>query len=852
MIDEYSRSFPSLLWRSSWRFMISQPWLFGLSILGVALGVAVVVSVDLTNESAKRGFELSAEAVMGRSTHSISGTGNRLDEQIYRDLRIEHGFRRSAPVVEGYLSHEDSGRTLQLFGIDPIVEEEFRSYATTSTGIELSEFMTGRRAALLSDQLANELNVVVGEWLKVHISGKADSLYVTGIIEASDDRSQLALNNLVVVDISTAQQVLGMRGSLSRIDLIVEAEDQVLLEQLGSVLPDGVVVSRSERRSEMLVQMIQAFETNLQALSMLALLVGLFLIYNTMTFSVVYRRSLIGRLRASGVLQNEILKLILFEALLIGLIGTLSGLVAGFYMAQLLLGSVTQTINDLYFTVSVQEITFVTSNLLKAFALGLVGTFLAVLWPARQAAFSPLHRVLRRSSMEATLTKRFPKLRLAGLLLMSLGGLILLIEGSYIVTGYVSLLFIIIGFSLLLPELITLMVRILVPIVRMVSGIIGVMSLRGVSSELSRTSVAISALVVAVAATVGVGMMIDSFRFTVESWLESQLEADIYVQLPGGLAQQSDSTLDPELIERLRMAPGITSSRTVRRQDVETQFGLDKLVVFDPEEESDSVTRLRKQGPDFWNRFSQEATLKVSEAYAYRNNVDVGDTVLMMTDRGRQEFMILAVYYDYSTEKGLIGINRSIYNEFFTDRSVSGLALFVDPGYNLDKVLSDLRSRSQSIQNVIIQSNRDLRETSMDIFDRTFRVTVVLRLLAILVAFIGILSALMALQLERNQQMAVLRAGGMSPIQLWFYMVSQTSFIGLFSGILSIPLGVLMAVILVYVINLRSFGWTLEFQLNPDVLFQALLLAILASIIAGIYPAWKMSRVNPAQALRYE
>lgn len=852
MNDRASRKTPPLLWRSSWRFLISQPWLFGLSILGVALGVAVVVSVDVTNESAKRGFELSAEAVMGRSTHYISGTGNKLDEKVYRDLRIKHGFRKSAPVVEGIVTHVQSGRTLQLMGIDPIVEGEFRSYTSTASGIELSEFITGKRTTLLTDQLAEELNVRAGEWLEIRISGKRDSLYIGDLIEAADDRSQLALNNLLVADISTAQQIFGMNKSLSRIDLNLTSGEHQHLEKLSSILPEGVVISRSERRSEMLTQMIKAFDTNLQALSMLALLVGLFLIYNTMTFSVIYRRPLIGRLRAAGVLQKEILKLILFEALLIGLIGTLVGLAGGLIMAQLLLSSVTQTINDLYFTVSVREITFVTSNVLKALGLGIAGTLLVVLWPARKAAYTPLHQILRRSFIESSLTERFPKLRLAALLIMSLGGLILLIEDSYIVTGYLSLLCLIIGFSLLLPELINLMVHLMVPVVRKASGIIGVMSLRGVSSELSRTSVAISALIVAVAATVGVGMMVDSFRFTVESWLETQLEADIYVQLPGGLTQQSDASLDPQLIELLRMAPGITSSRTVRRQDVESQFGLDRLVVLDPQEGASPSTRLKKQAPEFWDRFSREAAVKVSEAYAYRHKVDVGDTILMMTDRGRQEFEILAIYYDYSTDKGLIGMDRSVYNQFFIDRSVSGLALFVDPDYHLDDVISNLRSRSQDIQNVIIQSNRGLREASMDIFDRTFRVTMVLRLLAILVAFIGILSALMALQLERSQQMAVLRAGGMSPIQLWFYMISQTSFVGLFAGVLAIPLGMIMAVILVYVINLRSFGWTMEFQLMPDVLFQALLLALVASILAGIYPAWKMSRTNPSKALRYE
>jgi putative ABC transport system permease protein len=201
---------------------------------------------------------------------------------------------------------------------------------------------------------------------------------------------------------------------------------------------------------------------------------------------------------------------------------------------------------------------------------------------------------------------------------------------------------------------------------------------------------------------------------------------------------------------------------------------------------------------------------------------------------------------------GTITMNRSLYDRYFDNRAISGLALHTVDQTEVDVLVNRLRDRAVGVQEVFIRSNKGLREASIEIFDRTFTVTVVLRLLAVVVAFVGILSSLMALQLERAREHAVLRANGMTPGQLWNYVISQTGVIGVIAGVLSIPLGLLISYVLVYVINLRSFGWTLEFMVSPSLLIQALGLAVGAALLAGIYPSWKMARANPADALRSE
>lgn len=842
----------NLLWLSSLRFLKKHPWHFALSILGVALGVAVVVSIDLSNSSAEKAFQLSTEAVTGKATHQIRGAGENLDESVYRDLRVESGFRNSAPVVEGYARVDGLNRTFQVLGVDPIAEEPFRDYASQRAGIELSEFINGENSGLVAASVAEEIQAEIGDTLQISVGGRGFQIRLIGIIEASDDRSQQALESILLVDVSTAQRLFDMKGKLTRIDLILPENSESVQAEIKPLLPEGAEIIRSDSRTETVEQMTRAFEFNLQALSMLALLVGMFLIYNTMTFSVVQRRPLIGRLRALGVTKNEILFTVLKEALLIGALGTVIGIVAGIILAQGLVKLVTQSINDLYFVLSVQELSIGVFPLLKGIVLGIGATLIAAFWPAREASQAEVTTVLKRSSNESKITSRILPLAGYGILGGLAGVGILLIPNGGIAAGYSSLLFMIVGFALITPLLIVGMAKLFRPLLGAINGLIGKMSVRGVVTELSRTSVAIAALAVAIAATVGVGVMVDSFRTTVVSWLEAQLQADVYIQPPSSVTRQADATLELNLVQILKETEGVAEASTVRSVDVRTNYGTDNLVAIDQGAAAKDAFQLKESGPNFWQRYTQEDLVMVSEVYAYRNDVGLGDTLFIDTDAGNQPFVIQAINFDYASDIGTVTISRKIYNQFFDDDAVSGLALYAEEGVEVEALVEQLRERVSGMQEVFIRSNRGLREASIEIFDRTFTVTIVLRMLAILVAFMGVLSALMALQLERARELAVLRANGMTPGQLWNYVISQTGVMGVMAGVLSVPLGILMAYILVYVINLRSFGWTLQFMITPEVLIQAVALAIIAALLAGIYPSKKMSEANPADALRNE
>ena len=846
----------NLLAATSFRYMGRHPWLMGLSILGVALGVALVVSIDIANESSRKAFQLSSERVTGKATHQIVATTGDIDERLYSGLRVRLGVQVAAPVVEGYARiAKEPKRIMQVLGVDPFAEGPFRSYASAGDGIDLAAFMARPGTIVMFDQSAQALDVAIGDTLSVIAGGQTTVLTLVGVFQADDERSAQAMADLMVVDIATAQELFRMEGRLSHIDLLIpdtEVGDMVQ-EMAEKQLPDGIQLIRSSTRTSTVAQLSRAFELNLTAMSMLALVVGMFLVYNTMTFSVVQRRNLIGRMRTLGVTRSEVFRLIIGEAAVIAMAGTVLGLLLGFVLGQGLVQLVTRTINDLYYVLSVRSIALEPMTLVKGIALGVVATLLSAIAPAREATAASPGTVLRRSLEETRFRRQVPQFVGVGIASAVTGTALLLVPGRNIMMSYGALFLMLVGYALLIPKLVDLFSGWVRPVLGRLFGVIGRMAAGGVQTSLSRTSVAIAALMVAVSATVGVGVMVDSFRQTVTVWLDRALQADIYISPPSMVMRQVDATLDETLVQRIKAADFVDEVSTGFPTKAQSPFGQLDLVAFELAPKSLQTFSFKEGGEaSAWETFNNSDAVLISEPLSYRHNLHKGDSLELVTRRGRQSFLINGVYYDYASERGAILMDRPTFERYFDRVGVATMALYLNAGVDPPEAIEQLRALVEEDQEVLIRANQTLRTMSMDVFDRTFAITNVLRLLAIGVAFIGVLSALMALQFERARELAVLRATGVTPRQVWRYITLQTSLMGVLAGVFALPLGFIMASVLIYVINKRSFGWTMQVQVAPEILVQAVVLAVIAALLAGLYPAWRMAQANPSLALREE
>ncbi len=831
-----------LFWRALLRHPLRHPWQLGLAILGIALGVAVVLAVDLANTSARRSFELATSRITGHATHRIAGGPQGIPETLYPRLRVERGIRYSAPVVTGYLPLADRpGQLLQILGIDPFAEAPFRDPAADATGgdFDLRALLLNPDSALLPRALGEHVTLRRGEQ---HFPLKR-----AGTLDGPE------LDGLTITDISTAQTLLGHPGRLSHIDLILPdgSAGEWLATELRAWLPPELRLEKSSGRNQATADLSAAFSLNLTAMSLLALVVGMFLIYNAMTFAVVQRRALLGMLRALGVSRRELFIGVLGEALLLGLAGTLLGGLLGLWLGSGLVHLVTRTINDLYYVLSVREFFVDPWSLVKGAALGLLATLAAAWLPAREAADAPPGAVLSRAHLETRWRTALPRLCLAGLILFAGGGVVLTAFHS-LVSGFAGLFLLILGCALLTPPAMVGLVRLNQPLTARL-GLLARMANRDVARHLSRTGIAVAALMVAFATTVGVGVMVDSFRGGVAIWIKDLLNADLYIAPPATEGGNSTEVMQPTTLAALRDVPGVAAVSTYRRTTVELDGRPVQLIAV-------NLAPAAQAGYHFidgnaakaWRVFQTGESVLISEPLAYRRQLDTGDSLELPTDRGLHTFTIAGVFLDYGSEHGRILLHHSGYARHWQDAAVGSVAIFSVPGDSLAALRERVQERLGTIQPLVIRSNRDIQSITLEIFDRTFTITNILRLLAIVVAVVGVLSALLALQLERAREFAVLRATGMTAGEIGRLVSLQTGFMGAAAGLLALPTGILLAAVLIFVINRRAFGWTLPFQVDPLLLLETLALAMVAALLAGLYPMWRMTRAQPAEALRTE
>jgi len=850
----------SPLRRLAWRRARRHPFQYILFVLGVAIGVAMMVSIDLANGSARRAFALSTNAVTGKATHRIAGGPAGLDEEFYRRLRVELGYSPAAPVVEGYVSAPAlGGQPLRLVGIDPFAEPPFRGYfsAAGEAGLDpaaLTAFLTEPNSIILSAAAAEARGVALGDTLTVEANGRRAAARVVGLLRPADSATERALSGLLFTDIASAQEVLDMAGRLSHIDLIA-ANDEALAP-VAAILPAGVSLQTAAARQNAVQQMTAAFELNLTALSMLALVVGMFLIYNTVTFSVVQRRPLFGVLRCLGATGGQLFALILGEAALLSLVGSALGLGLGVLLGRGVVGLITQTINDFWFTVNVTDVTVPAATLARGLLVGVGASLAAAFVPALEAARTAPQSTLRRSTLESRVWRLLPWLVVAWGVLTLMGVGLLWLRAGGLFTAFGGLFAVLIAAALLAPPVTAALMRLVAPLSGRALGALGRLAPRDIVRSLSRTSIAIAALMTAVSVIVGVSIMVGSFRGTVVQWLDQTLQADIFISPPTVTANRVSGALDPALVEAVREWPGVARTVTSHTVQIEVPaFGrLVQLVAVDGDVSRGNrpYAWVREGLDNPWPHMEAGEGIIISEALVLKEELPIPPApITLLTAEGPRAFPVLAVFYDYSSDQGSIFISDDQYRALWGDPSISAVGLFVEPERSVDAIIADIGA-AYAGQNVLVQSNEALRRGSLEIFDRTFAITSALRLLAVIVAFIGVLSALMSLQLERARELGTLRATGMTRQQLWGLTLLETGLMGGVAGLLAMPVGYALAWILVYVINVRSFGWTLRMELEPAYFLQALAVAVGAALLAGVYPSVKVGNMEIATAIREE
>ncbi|HEV7769003.1 MAG TPA: FtsX-like permease family protein [Thermoanaerobaculia bacterium] len=830
-----------------------------LTVLGIAVGVAVVVAIQLANQSALRAFRESVDAIAGRANYQIVADAGPLDERVLLNLRpLWSEGVRFAPVidVEGLL--EPAQHPVRILAVDLLSDLHFRDYryARIETGAK-HESLGDYFALFKSDAIivpapfARERGLRIGSRTTINVLGRRASFVVRGILEAEGPAT--AFNgNIVVCDIATAQRNFGLIGKLSRVDLMVpEEREQQIISRI--TLPPGARIERPSRRNERVEKMLRAFRVNLFALAGVALLVGMFLVYNTVLISILRRRRDVGVLKTLGTSPRQIFLAFLSEGLVFGLVGSILGIALGYALASAILQTVGRTINTLYVTSAPEAIVFTPGVIAVGIAVGTILSLLSALQPALEASRVRPSAMIRPGLQQRVMHPR----RLFALAVVCFIAAALISRlpsiGGIAVAGYVAVLCVVAGFSLLAPFIVRTTSRLAAPVLERAFGIVGRLAAVSLPASLRRTSVASAALSLATGMMVAVALMVGSFRETVRIWVDQTVSSDLWLRPSKGLANAQVALFPPEVADELETMPFVDEIDRARGMnivygdtlitigsgefDVAAKYG--DLPMIAPRSSADALRdAVRREG------------VVVSESFALKFDKNVGDTIQLA---GKPHaFPITGVYRDYSNDRGVVVMHRSLYVKTFDDRNLNTIVVYLKRGVDRNHARLELEKRFGPKYGAFVVTNREIKSEVMKIFDQTFMITYALLGVAIVVAVLGIVNTLAALILERTRELALLRVGGLSTGELRTMIVLESSLLGAASTVAGLVMGYALSWILIHVINKQSFGWTIDFHTPAALIVASLAVTLLASALAGLMPARLAQRIDIATAIKSE
>jgi putative ABC transport system permease protein len=809
-----------------------------LQLMGIACGVAATIGMMFSARAALSGFTRAVAFLRGDATHAISRPAGPMGEEILARLMMDPAVAAFSPVIDRRveLSH---GETVRLLGLDPFLDRAVRPLLIPSRPAD-------GRPGSLQDALAfllEEDAVLVEQGLFERLDQERRSLLESshGPLRPMGTFSNPAGEPLILMDIGHAQARFGLDGLVDRVDLIL-SDPPGFLERW----EQGFFIQSNQQQQTSLGDMLRAFRLNLEALSLLALFVGVFLVYNTAMFAVVSRRRDAGILRSLGASRREIVAAFLAEILLLGAAGGALGGGLGYLLSRFLTGVVGDTISMLYFHVRPTLPAWSGWVPVLGGLLGCGASLLGGALPLRELVrVDPVEAIRGRTASTGS-TNRWRRAAWGGGAVLALSTVLCLAASLHVYVGFAGAFGLLLGSSLLTGGAMVLLGPVLGRALGLLGGVAGRVAAGNVSRNLGRTAVAVAAFMVALSMSVGLGTMIGSFRQTLIRWMDSQLQGDLYI------APSREVEVPESFLEELGNVPGIGGLDPYRNVQIPYQGRLVHVSAVN----AGALQRFTRfgflsGGNENWEAVKGGAVI-VSESFSRRFGVRAGDRILIEGAAGPRPVDVAAVFYDYTSEHGLIMMDRAAYLAIFQDRTIDALVVFVDPDRpGREGVLAEVRARAGR-RGLPVSDRRQFHGAILALFDATFAVTRSMRILAVIVAFFGIAGAILTLFMERRRDFGIYRALGFSTPQVAAMTLMEGMAMGLLSCLMSAAVGTALAWVLIGAINLQSFNWTIFFRFQWGPYLLAAGTALVASAGAAAYPIWKVCRTYPQMQIREE
>ncbi len=854
----------------TFRSLIARPSRMLLSTFGIVLGVAAILAIGITNQTALNAVSSLFEDTSGKADLVIihkDSSGEGISERLRSRVEEISGVTAAVPSVQvqSLLAEEAEAPGidlsffgtqvggLTLYGIDPVVDIQAREYRLVE-----GEFLSADRKAdelVLVEDYAKENDIQVGRGVEIITESGIQKFQVVGLI-AKEGPGQLNNGAFGILPLDVAQEYFYRQDKYDQLDIVLDPENDttakknVMKDSIQNLVGQDYSVIFPAAQGQRMSQMLGNYQIGLNFLSGMALFVGAFMIYNAFSMTVVERTREFGMLRTVGMTRAQVIRQVLGEASLMGLLGSGLGLALGIFTARGL-----TRMMEVMLALELANIQVPQSVVITGFVVGIIVALLAALIPALQAAgISPLEAMRVRTRTEKGWFIRYGWIP-GSILLVASTVILILNPFSYDVQfrmGSMVVFSLFIGGALMIPISVNTWERALGPIVRLLFGRSGRLGSSNIQRAKLRTTLTVAALMIGVAMMVIVWVMTDSFKGDLDDWLKGYMGGDLYIS--------SSIKMGEDVWRRLEAVEGVTAVAPVNYFEVEwkSPSGEREKVAFmalDPVSYSNVTSFLYSQTEgDPQSALRQLAsgnTVFIASVLAEKYDLKPGDQVTLRTKIGERDFHIAAVVVDYYNQGLVMQGSRSDMQRYFRQKDANAFLVKVDPKYEISQIQQRIDTLYGKRDRLTIVSNQTLLESINRLMEQAFSMFDVLALIAMLVGFFGITNTLTMNVMERTQEIGMLRGVGMTRGQVILMILAEAALMGAIGGVLGLVFGVILSRIFMLAMTAMS-GYTLTYILQIERVILALLIAMFVSQLAAFLPAVRAARIRILEAIQYE
>jgi putative ABC transport system permease protein len=821
-----------------------------LSVIGIALGIGLFTGVKVASDRAITSFEADIRGISPYANYEIFDTsGVDFSEDVYGKVRALE--ENSFPVLKTFGYVPAFKESIDINGIYTVKAARFLG-SSHFPKIDIEHFYRDLNGVLITGRFSDRHSLKKGDTFNALVYDRSYTLKVIDILN-SDSLS----TNTVVMDIGNFQEIFGKVGYLSGIDL---ATGEKRAEEIRKLLPFDLSIEKKETIFENQKSLVASFRYNLQFVSLIAVLVGIFLLYNTVFISVMKRRTEIGILRSLGIDKKTVVMLFTIQGLLLGFIGSLLGICFGQIAAYFSVIAVEKTISTMYSTVSISDYLITGHDALMAVLAGLFISLLASAVPSFESSKIRPNESSREGSFEGRYRGYQKTVAFAGVLLMLSGCFMSYLDYRYMFFefpffAYGGILLIIAGFTFISPFYLGITLRGMKRPLEHIFGAIGKVTLGDMRGNIYRFSVALMSVAISSALIIAILTLIFSLRGSLEEWIHKNITSDVYVKPESCKSNYCFYPLSAEVFQTVKGFPEVDGIDRFRGIQTElfgrkvvvgfADIGVKRKYLYRRYTDREYERILGEMGGD-------QPVAGISGYLSTKYGLKRGDTIELKSPAGDVAFRVNDIFSSYATTSGFIYIDRKWLSKYWGLDDMTQMSLYLKKDANIDEFIHRLREKLPSGYSLDIMNNQTLRDKVMDIFNKSFAITYAIEFISIIVSLIGVINTLLALVFERKREISVIRYLGGSWRQIQQTLILSAGIVGLAGIFFGSLLGLLMSVILIQVVNKISFGWEIDFRIPLLYLSAVTTVLFLTTLISGLLPSRVARKIDPRKFVSFE